>query len=51
MIEKENSLVMLENIGEMLEKEMMYNHFDYQKVYKPENLENIGGMLENIEVT
>jgi hypothetical protein len=49
MIERENNLVMLENIGEMLEKEMMYNHFDYPKVYKPENLENIGGMLENIE--
>jgi hypothetical protein len=37
MIEMENMLVMLGNIVVMLVKEMMYNHFDYPKVYKPVN--------------
>jgi hypothetical protein len=49
MIEMENMLVMLENIVVKLVKEMMYNHFDCLKVYKPVNLVNIVVMLENIE--
>ncbi len=49
MIEMENRLEKLENIGVMLVKAMMYNHFDCLKVCKPVNLVNIGVMLENIE--
>jgi hypothetical protein len=49
MIEMENMLVMLENIEVKLVIEMMYNHFDCLKVYKPVNLVNIVVMLENIE--
>jgi hypothetical protein len=39
----------LENIGVMLVKEMMYNHFDCLKACKPVNLVNIVVMLVNIE--
>jgi len=49
MIEMVNRLVMLENIEVKLVKEMMYNHFDCLKVYKPVNLVNIVVMLESIE--
>lgn len=49
MIEMENRLEKLENIGVMLVKEMMYNHFDCLKACKPVNLVNIVVMLVNIE--
>ena len=49
MIVMVNMLEMLENIEEMLVKEMTYNHFDCLMVYKPVNWENIVVRLENIE--